>query len=558
MGNTPEFCIGMNKKLCGYDDYLNSNNKNDVKTSHNEDESENPYPENTIDISLHSQQLVIHRNDNPWENYEFIENIGKGTFGVVQKVLLNSTRDYRAMKIIPKENLRKGIDHSVIIDEIKILKGLDHPNIMKLYEFYEDEKNFYLISEFCDQGDLLQKMRKLKSLSEVVVQFLMSKILNAVSYLHQKNILHGDIKMENILLNTTTRKIKKRFTTLSLNSTEESYKKSFSQSYTNKNVDSQTKNYVEGLSNYEIKLIDFGCSKFFSKKYHKSLSGLIGTSIYCSPEVIDNQYDEKNDEWACGVLMYLLLCGEPPFPGKTEKEIFERVKKGKFNFNHPNFKRVSNKCKDLICSLLRYYPNKRISASDALSHSFFTHQFNPDKILYNNVDVSILMSLINGKEKKKFQIAILNYLTRNFIDKEEEKKLKEIFKYIDKNSNNYLKKSDIKKCLIDNKFTVTDDEINHIFLMLDFNKNGIIEYNEFLMGLCDKKKLLSKDRLKFAFNAIDNEKNGYIKWNNIHKIIFQGIEINKDILNNYLNELKITKDEPIDFSKFCQIIKNFD
>ena len=231
MGNTPEMCIEMNKKLCGYDDYQNSRNKNEVKDKNNEDESENPYPENTIDISLHSQQLVIHRNDNPWENYEFIENIGKGTFGVVQKVFLYSTNDYRAMKIIPKKHLRKEIDHSIIIDEIRILKGLDHPNIMKLYEFYEDKKNFYLISEFCDQGDLLGKMKKLKSLSEVVVQFLMSKILNAVSYLHQKNILHGDIKMENILLNTTTRKVKKRFTTLSLNSTEESYKKSFSQSY---------------------------------------------------------------------------------------------------------------------------------------------------------------------------------------------------------------------------------------------------------------------------------------------------------------------------------------
>ena len=556
MGNT-QMCIEMNIKLCGYNSQ-NSRTNNEENDKNNENDSENPYPENIINLSSHSQQLVIQRDDNPWENYEFIENLGKGTFGIVQKVFLYSTNDFRAMKIIPKENLKKGIAHSALIDEIKILKELDHPNILKLYEFYEDKKNFYLISEFCDQGDLLGKMKKLKSLSEVVVQFLMSKILNAVSYLHQKNILHGDIKMENILLNTTTSKVKKRFTTLSLNSTEESYKKAFSQSYSNNNINSQTKNYVEGLSNYEIKLIDFGCSKFFSKKFHKSLSGLIGTSIYCSPEVIDNKYDEKNDEWACGVLMYLLLSGEPPFKGKSEKEIFANIKKGKFNFNHPNFRRVSNNCKDLICSLLRYNPNNRISANDALSHSFFTEQFNPDKIMYNKIDVSILMSLINAKEKKKFQIVILNYLTRNFIDKDEEKKLKEIFKYIDKNSNNYLKKSDIKKCLIDNEFTVTDEEINHIFLMLDFNQNGMIEYNEFLMGLCDKKKLLSNDHLKFAFNVIDSEKKGYIKWNNIHKIIFQGIEFNNDTLNNYLNELKITKDEPIGFSEFSKIIKNLE
>ena len=94
--------------------------------------------------------------------------------------------------------------------------------------------------------------------------------------------------------------------------------------------------------------------------------------------------------------------------------------------------------------------------------------------------------------------------------------------------------------------------------MLDFNQNGMIEYNEFLMGLCDKKKLLSNDHLKFAFNVIDSEKKGYIKWNNIHKIIFQGIEFNNDTLNNYLNELKITKDEPIGFSEFSKIIKNLE
>ena len=105
MGNT-QMCIEMNIKLCGYNSQ-NSRTNNEENDKNNENDSENPYPENIINLSSHSQQLVIQRDDNPWENYEFIENLGKGTFGIVQKVFLYSTNDFRAMKIIPKENLKK-------------------------------------------------------------------------------------------------------------------------------------------------------------------------------------------------------------------------------------------------------------------------------------------------------------------------------------------------------------------------------------------------------------------------------------------------------------------
>lgn len=88
---------------------------------------------------------------------------------------------------------------------------------------------------------------------------------------------------------------------------------------------------LEDMMDYEVKLIDFGCSKFLQRKKHK-LSGIVGTSIYCSPEVIDNLYDERSDEWSCGVLMYILLCGEPPFQGDTEEEIFANVKKRIYRF----------------------------------------------------------------------------------------------------------------------------------------------------------------------------------------------------------------------------------
>ena len=143
--------------------------------------------------------------------------------------------------------------------------------------------------------------------------------------------------------------------------------------------------------------------------------------MYCSPEVVNNLYDEKSDEWSCGVLMYILLSGTVPFKGETEEEIFSNVKKGKINFNKPEFKFVSNSAKDLISKLLEYYPEYRISANQALKHPFFTENFNPNLCLTYHKDLSLLTNLIHVKSIGKFQETIIAYLAMNFIDKDEEK-----------------------------------------------------------------------------------------------------------------------------------------
>ena len=173
------------------------------------------------------------------------------------------------------------------------------------------------------------------------------------------------------------------------------------------------------MINYEIKLIDFGCSKIFKKGERKS--GIIGTSIYCSPEVIDDLYDEKCDEWSCGVLMYMLICGEPPFNGQTEEEIFKKVKKCQYDFSSPLFDNVSDNCKDLIKKLLEPKSQKRIKAIDALKHPFFTESFNPETALKSN-DSAIIGQLSDiGIPISQFHRAIISYMSLNYISKDEEK-----------------------------------------------------------------------------------------------------------------------------------------
>ena len=382
MGNLAKNCS--NESMCcrgkGKDFKSSETREED---SIEQEEITNTYPENIIEVKVKTSNLVMKRYDNPWNNYVLVQDIGQGTFGTVKKVMLKSKRVYRAMKIINKSNVVEGVNDSEVLNEINVLKNLDHPNIMKIYEFYEDKDNYYIISEFFDQGDLFTKLLKLGYMNEVIVKFLMSQILNAVSYLHSKKVLHGDIKMENILLYTTvTKNSQKRFTVLSSDIKKRKFKKNIDNYYKNHVENEMIKNFFDDITNYEVKLIDFGCSKIFSKKNHKNLSGIIGTSMYCSPEVIDNKYDEKSDEWSCGVLMYILLSGTVPFKGETEEEIFSNVKKGKINFNKPEFKFVSNSAKDLISKLLEYYPEYRISANQALKHPFFTENWEISRNYY--------------------------------------------------------------------------------------------------------------------------------------------------------------------------------
>ena len=136
-------------------------------------------PKNIVDVKFKTDTLVKEYVGNPFDIYKELEELGEGAYGVVKKVCLKDNPDtIRAMKIIPKENIVEGQSQK-LLDEIQILRKLEHPNIMKIYEYFNDKDNIYIVSELCDEGDLLGKMNKLGSMSEVVVKFLMDQVLNA-------------------------------------------------------------------------------------------------------------------------------------------------------------------------------------------------------------------------------------------------------------------------------------------------------------------------------------------------------------------------------------------
>ena len=514
-------------------------------------------PSDIINMKVKANNIIGHKT-NPWSVYKELEEIGFGTYGVVKKVCLIDNPDIiRAIKIIPKESLIEGYDEDKLSNEIFILKNLDHPNIMKIYEFFDDENYYYMVTEYCDQDNLYKNINKLNCLNQIVVKLIMEQLFNAVAYLHSKGVFHGDIKLENIMLYSTTKYKKARFSLInrSLNNNV-NLQNEMNNSYKQKKYTSNSLNFVNDMLNYEIKLIDFGCSKIFSKRGEKK-SGIIGTSIYCSPEVIDNLYDEKCDEWACGVLMYILISGEPPFDGEKEEEIFKKIKKCEYNFEPEPFKYVSENCINLIKKLLEPNKNKRIKAIDALKHPFFTENFNPGKALTQNKDLSLIEKLSKIKKPfSKFHEAIISYMCSNFLSKDEEKKLRAVFRYIDYDRKNFLTKENIEKILKENGQLLSEEKIKNILNAFDFDENGSVEYQEYLIGLCDKNLLFSKNNLKNCFDMIDNKKKGYIDSEDIKNFAFQDKTINDIALKAYLEQFGMKIENKLYFDDFAFIIKN--
>ena len=517
-------------------------------------------PKDIKNMKIKANKLFMERHQSPWKIYEELEEIGFGMYGVVKKVRLRTNPEIiRAMKIIPEENVVQG-EGASLIDEIEILKNLEHPNIMKIYECFVDNNNYYIVSEYCDQGHLLSKLEKLERMDQIVVKFLMDQIFNAVAYLHSKNVLHGDIKLENILLIKIKKKSGRRFTSINQDFNEnEELTEDINKNFGARKTSSKSNNYIKDMMNYEVKLIDFGCSKYFVKKKtkkKKKLRGIIGTSIYCSPEVVDNLYDERSDEWSCGVLMYILLSGVPPFFGETEEEIFEKVKKCKYDFTPAPFKKVSKNCKDLIRRLLEPKKQYRIKANEALRHPFFTESFDPNSAMTEDKDLNVLKNFINPvKYMSKFHEAVAVFVCVNYIPPEEENTLKTVFRYLDKDGKGIISKETMKEGLEEIGININDEELKKIFNEIDEDGSEFIEYQEFIRNTCDLKKLINEANLKNVFNVICGDKD-FMNGQDIKNFVFHDAIVQEETLKEYFDSFGMKFEDTIGFDEFYNMIKN--
>lgn len=517
---------------------------------------------NLSELRFDTSNCILKHHCDPNEFYEFDpidDKIGEGAFGVVYKVKSKKFKFVRAMKKIAKEKLNDPNDSESFVNEIKILQKLEHPNIIKIYELFEDDENFYIVTEYIGEGNLLNKIEAMEDRDEVIIGIIMNQLISAVAYLHKNNIVHGDLKPENIMISSNNLKAKYSFNTsakIDIQALDKICNKNYigTTLESNLNLLKMKKVYFKNLSNFQIKLIDFGCSKVLSRKHYK-YEDVIGTCHYMSPEVAQNKYNEKCDLWSCGVIMFVMLTGYFPFSGENEKEIEENILNYKFSLKISELYHVSEQAKDLIRKLMIYDPNQRISAMEAINHPFFTENFNRNNIFNEDIDCQgALQNMKNFKTGLLFTQMMNGFISYNFISENEIDNLRKVFKLLDANGDGMLSKDELIKGYKDAKITITEEDLDEFLKRIDNNFNGLIEFEEFIRACSDKKKLLSDENLKIAFDILDEDKSGEVSKEEIKRTFFEHSKISDKVLDDFLKQINKQENENITFEDFKKIM----
>ena len=466
------------------------------------------------------------KNNDFLSDYEIKETIGKGTFSIVKLGINKATNEKVAIKILKKKKMQRKKDKSRLDREISILKRLHHINVIKIHKITEEIDNYYIVMEYCENGELFNYIVAHQRLSEEETAYFFYQLINGLDYIHHKNIVHRDLKPENLLLSQG-------------------------------NV---------------LKIVDFGLSNYYYPD-GKLLSTPCGSPCYASPEMVcGNKYNGfRIDIWSCGIIIFAMICGYLPFEDPNNEILFQKIMKCKVDY--PDY--LSDDVLDIMNKIIVIDPNKRITIEQIKRHPFYLKgkdefekkhkdlveqvEFDANKIDNNDIedynndiedDIIFKLNYNNNTElniKKSKSSNFLKNKNFEYNDNKNDLYLFQIKKRLEKFK---LEKSIIKKENINN--SVKQKENNHL-------KN-----NEKIKEAISKKFKINNDINKMISNKIKIKeiKTGELSNNsfkNLEKEVFEQKEninseinnkifysnsknkVNINLLNQLLNKEKLEK-----------------
>ncbi|XP_076744527.1 calcium/calmodulin-dependent protein kinase type II delta 1 chain isoform X6 [Maylandia zebra] len=303
------------------------------------------------------------------DEYQLYEELGKGAFSVVRRCMKISTGQEYAAKIINTKKL-SARDHQKLEREARICRLLKHSNIVRLHDSISEEGFHYLVFDLVTGGELFEDIVAREYYSEADASHCIQQILEAVLHCHQMGVVHRDLKPENLLL-------------------------------------------ASKLKGAAVKLADFGLA-IEVQGDQQAWFGFAGTPGYLSPEVLrKDPYGKPVDMWACGVILYILLVGYPPFWDEDQHRLYQQIKAGAYDFPSPEWDTVTPEAKDLINKMLTINPAKRVTATDALKHPWICQRSTVASMMHRQETVECLKKF-NARRKLKGAILTTMLATRNF------------------------------------------------------------------------------------------------------------------------------------------------
>uniref|UniRef100_A0A8C9W363 calcium/calmodulin-dependent protein kinase n=1 Tax=Scleropages formosus TaxID=113540 RepID=A0A8C9W363_SCLFO len=303
------------------------------------------------------------------DEYQLYEELGKGAFSVVRRCVKKSTGQEYAAKIINTKKL-SARDHQKLEREARICRLLKHPNIVRLHDSIAEEGFHYLVFDLVTGGELFEDIVAREYYSEADASQCINQILESVNHIHQHDIVHRDLKPENLLL-------------------------------------------ASKLKGAAVKLADFGLA-IEVQGDQQAWFGFAGTPGYLSPEVLrKDPYGKPVDIWACGVILYILLVGYPPFWDEDQHKLYQQIKAGAYDFPSPEWDTVTPEAKNLINQMLTINPAKRITAEQALKHPWVCQRSTVASMMHRQETVECLRKF-NARRKLKGAILTTMLVSRNF------------------------------------------------------------------------------------------------------------------------------------------------
>ncbi|XP_015463836.2 calcium/calmodulin-dependent protein kinase (CaM kinase) II gamma 1 isoform X12 [Astyanax mexicanus] len=303
------------------------------------------------------------------DEYQLYEELGKGAFSVVRRCVKKSTGQEYAAKIINTKKL-SARDHQKLEREARICRLLKHPNIVRLHDSIAEEGFHYLVFDLVTGGELFEDIVAREYYSEADASQCINQILESVNHIHQHDIVHRDLKPENLLL-------------------------------------------ASKMKGAAVKLADFGLA-IEVQGDQQAWFGFAGTPGYLSPEVLrKDPYGKPVDIWACGVILYILLVGYPPFWDEDQHKLYQQIKAGAYDFPSPEWDTVTPEAKNLINQMLTINPAKRITAEQALKHPWVCQRSTVASMMHRQETVECLRKF-NARRKLKGAILTTMLVSRNF------------------------------------------------------------------------------------------------------------------------------------------------
>lgn len=442
------------------------------------------------------------------EKYMVDRELGRGEFGVTYLCIDRDTRELLACKSISKRKLRTAVDVEDVRREVAIMKHLPkNSSIVSLKEACEDENAVHLVMELCEGGELFDRIVARGHYTERAAAAVTRTIVEVVQLCHKHGVIHRDLKPENFL-------------------------------------------FANKKENSPLKAIDFGLSIFF--KPGERFSEIVGSPYYMAPEVLKRNYGPEIDIWSAGVILYILLCGVPPFWAESEQGVAQAILRGLIDFKRDPWPNISEGAKSLVRQMLEPDPKLRLTAKQVLEHSWLQNAKKAPNVPLGDVVKARLkqFSMMNRFKRKALRV-IADHLST-----EEVEDIKESFKKMDTDNDGIVSIEELKSGLRKFGSQLAEAEVQMLIETVDTNGKGTLDYGEFVAVSLHLQRMANDEHLRKAFSYFDRDGNGYIERDELRDALMEdGADDCTDVANDIFQEVDTDKDGRISYDEFAAMMK---